>query len=72
MEILCEQDGGGVGRHREMCWSRGTIQTTECKTGIKKNLFLDAGGENDWTEFTVKCKLHMECFMKYRQIIIVK
>ena len=74
------QDGGGVGRHvryhrvwcwetREMCWYRGT---TECKHRIKKNLCLDASGENDWTEFTVKCKLHMERFMKYRQINIVK
>ena len=46
--------------------------TTECKPGIKKNLCLDASGENDWTGFTVKCKLHMERFMKYRQINIVK
>jgi hypothetical protein len=68
--ILCEKDVGGVGRHREDVGPE--VQTRECKTGIKKNLCLEASGENDWTEFSVKCKLHMERFMKYRQIIIVK
>ena len=68
--ILCEKYGDGVGRHREDVGPE--VQTRECKTGIKNNLCLDASGENDWTEFTVKCKLHMERFMKYRQINIVK
>ncbi len=58
------------GRHREDVGPE--VQTRECKTGIKNNLCLDASRENDWTEFTVKCKLHMEHFMKYRQIIIVE
>ena len=53
-----------------------TWQPWSAKSENSKNLIVVAyiikNIENDWTEFAMKCKLHMERLLKNTQIIIVK